>query len=228
MSRTEEFLSYLADSWDILSGPLSALLSIVPVLIVLFLGWFIGWGLKCLIQKFFRSVSFVDESFTKIGLGDVLSRVGLRVDIGKFIGVVVEVFVIVFALVLSFDLLGLDQVNQFLVSSVLTYLPNVVVATFIVIAGVLIAGFAEKMLVGTTRLARLGGGFHGGKVAKYAVLVFTALIALGQLGVATSIVESIVVGIIAAMSLALGLAFGLGGQATAAEYLRRLEEESRR
>ena len=228
MNRTGEFISYLTDSWDILSGPLGALLSIIPVLVVLFLGWCIGWGLRCLIQKFFKSVSFVDESFTKIGLGNVLSRAGLRVDVGKFIGVVVEVFVVVFALVLSFDLLGLNQINQFLVTSVLAYLPNVVVATFIVIAGVLIANFAEKMLVGTTRLARLRGGFHGGKVAKYAVLVFTALIALGQLGVATSIVESIVVGIIAAMSLALGLAFGLGGQQAATDYLRRLEEESRR
>ena len=60
------------------------------------------------------------------------------------------------------------------------------------------------------------------------MLVFTAITVLYQLNVAQEIVTSIIVGVIAALSLALGLAFGLGGQQAAADFLRRLEEESKR
>ena len=228
MFNVENFADNFFATSSVLSGPVEVLISAVPAAIILLVGWYFGHLVRKIIQKVFDSVPAVDDAFNKAGFGTLVSRIGWQVNVGKFLGAVVETFIIVFAIVMSFELLNFTQPNEFLTEQVLAYIPNVIAATLIVVAGVIIANFAEKVFVGTTKVARVKGGFHAGKVAKYAVLVFTTITVLYQLNVAQEIVTSIIVGVIAALSLALGLAFGLGGQQAAADFLRRLEDESNR
>jgi len=64
-----------------------------------------------------------------------------------------------------------------------------------------------------------------GKLALYAVVFFSAAIALIQLGIGEEIVASAFGLVFGAAALALALAFGLGGRDVAAEYLKRWLEE---
>ena len=228
MFNIENFSENFFATSSVLSGPVEVLLSAIPAVIILLIGWYFGHLVRKIIQKAFDSIPAVDDAFSKAGFGTLVSRVGWKVNVGKFLGALLETFIIIFAIVMSFELLNFTQPNEFLTNQVLSYIPNVIAATLIVIAGVIIANFAEKVFVGTTKVARVKGGFHAGKVARYSVLVFTGITVLYQLNVAQEIVTSIIVGVIAALSLALGLAFGLGGQQAASDFLRRLEEESKR
>ena len=54
-----------------------------------------------------------------------------------------------------------------------------------------------------------------------------AIIALEQLGIATSLLNILFTAIVGAAALAAGLAFGLGGQDTARKYLDRTESAAR-
>ena len=67
-----------------------------------------------------------------------------------------------------------------------------------------------------------------GTVARYAIVFFTTLVVLNQLGVAADLIRILFTGIVAMLALAGGLAFGLGGQESArkavAEFLKRVEK----
>lgn len=56
-------------------------------------------------------------------------------------------------------------------------------------------------------------------VARVAVWGFAIIVAINQLGIATTLINTLVIGVIGAMSLAFGLAFGLGGRDQAARLL---------
>jgi len=56
-------------------------------------------------------------------------------------------------------------------------------------------------------------------------LIFGFIVALTQLGIATSLIQTIVIGIIAMLALAGGLAFGLGGRDQAARFLEKLRRD---
>jgi hypothetical protein len=56
-------------------------------------------------------------------------------------------------------------------------------------------------------------------VAKVAVWGFTIVVAVNQLGIATTLINTLLIGIVGAFTIAFGLAFGLGGRERAAQLL---------
>ncbi len=76
---------------------------------------------------------------------------------------------------------------------------------------------------GASASARVGNPNLFSNIARYAILGFVAIIALEQLGIATSLLNILFTAIVGAAALATGLAFGLGGQDTARKYLNRTE-----
>jgi hypothetical protein len=60
-----------------------------------------------------------------------------------------------------------------------------------------------------------------GKIARYVIVIFIVMIALGQIDVGGDIVQRTFLIILAGLVLALALAFGLGGKEWAAAMLER-------
>jgi len=134
-------------------------------------------------------------------------------------------FVVVF-LMAATNILGLGQVSEFL-RTVVFYIPNVIVAMVILLIGILVAKFLEGLVKASVRAAGLMSANFLGALTKWAVFVFSLLIALAQLKVADDIIKIVITGLIAASALAMGLAFGLGGVKHAEQMLgdlkRRIE-----
>ena len=61
-------------------------------------------------------------------------------------------------------------------------------------------------------------------ITQVAVWVLAVVIALGQLGIAATVVNALIIGVVGAVALASGLAFGLGGRDRAARLLDRWTE----
>jgi len=59
-------------------------------------------------------------------------------------------------------------------------------------------------------------------VAKTAVWGFAIVVAVNQLGIATTLINTLLIGAVGALALAAGLAFGLGGRDRAAAVLDRV------
>lgn len=130
--------------------------------------------------------------------------------------------VIIF-LVPAVEIWGLSKVTDVL-NGLLLYLPNVFVAVIVGLLGFVIANLTSDIVRQSAKgLDQKAAAFIAG-VAHYAIIFFTALVVLNQLGVAADLVRILFTGFVAMMALAGGLAFGLGGKDLAAEILKVLRD----
>jgi len=84
----------------------------------------------------------------------------------------------------------------------------------------LAANALHALVRGATAEAGLGNPELLATVARVAVWAFAIVIAVNQVGVATTLVNTLFMGLVGALALALGLAFGLGGRDTAGEIVK--------
>ena len=198
--------------------------NLVVAVIVFVVGWLIGVGVGRVVAQIVNSLR-IDQALRSTGLERLLSRAGFQLDSGRFLGFLVEWFFIIVFLVAALDVLHLTAVNLFIRDVVLGYLPQVIVASLILLVAAVVAEAAEKVVTGSAKAASLRAAGFIGKVTRYAVWVFAILAALAQLDVATAFVQTLFTGIVIAVALAVGLSFGLGGQAAAARYLDHLHAD---
>lgn len=207
----------------------SAVVSFVPLflsaLIVFVIGWIIAVALGKLVEQVIKALR-VDMFLSKLDFEKAMERAGMRLNTGAFVGGLVRWFLIIVALLAAANILQLTQVTDFL-TSVLLYLPNVVVAVLILVIAALVAEVAERVVRGSVEAAGLRRGSLVGLVARWSVWVFAIVAALLQLGVATVLLQTVVTGLVAMLALAFGLAFGLGGKDAAGAVVDRVIREVR-
>lgn len=221
----ETWSNVLRDSFtDLWSGAAAFIPNLVIALIIFVVGWAVGSLLGQVVAQIVRSLK-IDSLLRSAKVDDVLKRAGFNLDAGKFLGALVEWFVIIVFLVASLDVLGLKQVNDFLRQVVLLYLPQVIVAVLILLVAVVIASAMQRVVVGAAMAAGVHSANFLGSVTKWAIWIFAVLMALFQLGIAAPFVQTLFTGVIVALSLAFGLSFGLGGQQAAASFIDKVREE---
>ncbi len=198
--------------------------NLVVAIIVFIVGWLVGVGVGRVVAQIVGSLR-IDGALRSTGFERMLNRAGFQLNAGRFIGFLVQWFFIIVFLVASLQVLGLTQVNVFLTTVVLGYLPQVIVASLILLVAAVVAEAAERVVVGSAKAASLRAAGFAGKVTRYAIWIFAILAALAQLNVATAFVQTLFTGVVIAVALAIGLAFGLGGQASASRYLDHLQSE---
>lgn len=194
------------------------------VAVVLFiLGWVLGSLVAKAIEQVFGSLK-IDSLFRSIGAENFFRKAGVNLNSGFFVGEVVKWFIIIVFLLPSLNLVGLTDVSAFLTGSVLGYLPQIIIAAFVLIIAAIISEALSKTVLATAKSMNLKAANMLATVAKYAVWIFAIIIALGKLGLGDymSILFS---GIIAMLALGGALAFGLGGKEHASRLISRLGEE---
>ncbi|MBV9349243.1 MAG: hypothetical protein JO026_00665 [Patescibacteria group bacterium] len=206
------------------TGIILFLPKVVLAIIIFILGWLIGAALGKIVEQVIKAVK-LDEGLRTTGLNDAVTRAGFTLNSGALLGGLVKWFVIIVVLTASLEILNLQQVNVFLETVVLSYLPQVIIAVLMIIVGAVVAEIARDVVAGAARAAGVRTANLAGSVAKWAIWIFTILAALAQLQVATTLVTTLFQGIVIAISLAVGLAFGLGGQDAAARYLEKLRSD---
>ncbi len=205
-------------------GSVAFIPNLVVAVVIFIVGWLIGVGLGRVVAQIVNALR-VDQALRPTGIERLLSRAGFELNSGEFLGFLVKWFFIIVFLVASLDVLRLTTVNLFISDVVLGYLPQVIVAVLILLVAAVVADAAERLVTGSAKAASLHSAGFLGKVARYAIWIFALLAALAQLNVATAFVQTLFTGVVIAVSLAVGLSFGLGGQASAARYLERLQSE---
>lgn len=205
-------------------GVINFIPNLLVAIIIFIVGWFIGSVLGRWISQLIRSLK-IDQALHSVGTAEMVERAGFRLDVGAFIGALVKWFVIVVFLVASMDVLGLTEINAFLQRIVFGFLPNVIIATFVLILGAMIANALQRIVVGSARAAGVPSAGFLGAVTHWAVWLFAIIAALFQLGVAAVLLQTIFTGLIAMLAIAGGLAFGLGGRDAAASYLDRMRDD---
>jgi len=197
---------------------------VVLALLILFAGWLIAKALRFVVAKALRAINF-NVVTERAGMDGFLRNGGIRADTTALLALLAYWGVILAALVVAFNTLGLVYVTD-LLTRLLAFVPRLMVALLILALGAYFARFVG----GAISAALKGGEPHVpsgdaevlGRLAQYAITVFAALIALDTLNVGGELIRETFLIVLAGVVFALALAFGLGGKDWAAEILERL------
>jgi hypothetical protein len=213
---------------DVFSTSLQGLwlgfISFVPNLILAIIIFIIGWAIGTVVSKALAQVVNalkVNKLFETVGVKDVLSKGGFRLDFGVFLGEIAKWFIVVVFLMTSLEVLGLNQVNGFLSNVVLGYLPQVFIAALILVIATVVSDAVRKVVSGSAQAMGVRSARMAGSVAKWAIWVFAIIIVLSELGIAPAFMQILFTGIVAMLAIAGGLAFGLGGKDAAARAIEK-------
>lgn len=197
----------------------SAIPKIIGFVIILIVGWLLSALVEKAIAAVLRAIRFNDLA-TRSGFADFVGKMGTGTDSSGLIAAIAKWFVRLITLVVAFDALGLPAVSDVL-RQLLLWLPNLVVALVVLVIGGLAASALSRIVRGATAEAGLGNPDFLAKVASIAVWAFAIVVAVNQIGIATTLVNTLFMATVGAIALALGLAFGLGARETAGEIVRK-------
>ena len=196
---------------------MGAIPRVIGFLAILVIGWIIAGLLASAVSAILRTVKFNDLA-QRSGFTGFVRSMGVNQDASGFLANIAKWFVRLIVLVVAFDALGLPAVSQVL-QQLLLWLPNLVVALVILVLAGLAANALSSLVRGATAQAGFGNPDLLANIARFAILAFAVVVAVNQLGIATTLVNTLFMGTVGALALALGLAFGLGGRDTAAQIV---------
>jgi hypothetical protein len=221
-----EVTTVVTGAWNAFATKITAFLpELIGAIIIFVAGWIIARLVKLAVEKLLKLVRF-DTATEKTGVRAFLKKGEIVKTPSEIVGSLVYWFIMILVIIASFDALGLPIVSD-LLNTIFLYIPNVVAAIIVLVLGLLLG----NLLATVIRTAASNAGFKNaeglGKLSLYAIVFFSAAIALIQLGIGEEIVVSAFGIGFGAAALAMAIAFGLGGKDVAAEYLKRWLEEKK-
>lgn len=171
--------------------------------------------------------SGIDALAEKAGAAKLLYAVGIRQGVSHVAGSIVYIVGLLLTGAAVAQMFGLPGIASG-VSALVAYLPRLVAAVAVVIGGMALAGLLRRIVEGFGRrrddveqpevLANL---------VYYAVMTIAMVVAAGQAGLETGLIESLLTTLVAIAFAAIGLAFALGSRGSfhnlvAGHFFRRL------
>jgi hypothetical protein len=129
----------------------------------------------------------------------------------RTISLIAKYSVIYLSLIIALQIIGLNEVASVL-SRLVNVLPIGISALFILLIGVILAGFIESLVKKALITFDPATARLGGKTASYTVVSFFGLMSLAELGLAANFINTLFIGLVGAISLAFGLSIGLGSK----------------
>ena len=208
-------LTYLAAPLsDMLNKVLAAIPNIFVAVVVLGVAYFIARVIADLVATLLSNAGF-DNLVARVSIGTVSETP--KVSPSKIVGWVVLTVIMLFAAMATAGILGWTAMVVIL-GAFISFLARLLVGFAILVVGIFLANLASRLILST--------GLEAKRVlallARVAIIIFAAAMALDQIGVANDIVNLTFGLILAGTVLAGALAFGLGGRDVAHYQLVRM------
>ena len=215
------------ENFDVIVHPLRAFLveigaylpRLAVAIVVVVAGWLIAKAVRFAVVKALRALNF-HVLTERAGVDGILQQGGSETDSTDVFGLVLHWVVILAALIIAFNGLGLTQVTD-LLTRVLLFLPKLLLGLLVIIVGSYFARFVGNVVQTYLQNAGISDGELLGRIARYAIVVFMVLLAVDHIEVGAGLVQDTFLILLAGVVFALALAFGLGGRESAARLLER-------
>ena len=212
---------------NVLLEPVRALLqqigAFLPRLLVaagvLIVGWLLAKAARFTIVKALRAFNF-HVLTERAGIDNFLQQGGTEKDATDLFGMIVYWLVILAALIVAFNGLGLSQVTE-LLTRVMLFLPKLLVALVLLIFGAYFGRFVGHAIITYLRNAEIADAELLGHAVQYAIVAFVILLAFDHLDIGGGLIQNTFLILLSGVVLALALSFGLGGRERAAQLLER-------
>ncbi len=186
----------------------ASLSSLVGVLILILLGLVVGWLAKELVYRVLRALRF-DRLCDRMGVASEIERLGLARSCSYLAGQLVGGAIILTALLAGLNAMR-SQWTQTLVERFFLYLPHLLAAILILIAGVLVSRFLGRSVLIAAVNAGMPSARLLAKLTRFFVMALTVVAALDEMGISrTTIIVTFAIlfgGVVTAAAIAMGLA----------------------
>lgn len=214
---------------DVVSNLASSIAEFVPRaftgLVVVLLGILLAKVAEKAIRTAFEKFR-IDDLLQRIGLTDVLGRLGLKRSPGRVLARLVYWMLVLLFTQSAAQAVGLTAIAD-AIDAFFAYTPNIVAAALVLMIGLLISRFIGDAI---TRAATDSGVEFAptlGRAASTLIFFVVAVMAVSQLHIDTQLIKSVVLVLLGGLATALALTFGLGTRdvtrnIVAGYYVRKL------
>lgn len=191
------------------------LTSLILIVIGVLLGIFVKW----VCNRIFRAIN-LDGLSQKVGMGDALSRSGIREPFSVMVSRILKWFTIITFIIVAMQNLSIPTVEH-LIDRIFLYVPNIFIAALILVLGYILSNFfGRAVLIASVNAGMASSGLVG-RAVKFTVFMLACTMALEQLGIGKETIVIAFAIIFGGFVFAFSLAFGLGGRGMAEDFLRR-------
>ncbi len=184
--------------------------NVVAAIVILVLGYFISKFAARAIAALCERIG-LQRGAERGGLAESMKQVGIQRTVPQIVGTISFWLIMCVFLMACLNVLGLEKVSTAM-ENIVNYIPKILLATFMVVVGLLIAALLRGLIATSADRAGLTYASQLASAVYYVVVLITLLVVVQQLGVDVQLIHNLV--LIAAGSLAVGfaLAFGFGGR----------------
>lgn len=182
-------------------GVIDAVPGIIAAILILAVGYLVAWILGRIVGGILDKVKFDKWVLHKTNITHVLGEFRL----GHFLELITKWYVFILFLPAAANVINLGAVQNFLID-IAVWIPKVIVAVVLGLIGIMAADYVALKIKETR--AKSAGVIASS--AKTVILVFTAIIALDQIGVKIDFATNSLLIVLAGIMLGLALMFGIG------------------
>lgn len=153
----------------------------------------------------------IDEWSKKLNETEIFGNTTINIVLTNVILTVLKWFLIFVFVMVGSEIFGLTAVSDG-VRSFFAYLPKLLTALGIFIAGAYLGTMVKKAIQSMFKSLEISGGNLVGNIAFYLIVVFLSITALDQAGIDTSVIKSNLTLLIGSVLLAFTIAFGFGAR----------------
>ena len=172
------------------------------------LGWILSRLAAAAVGKLFRTFG-LDRAADRLLLTDALDRAGVRMALSQIAAKTTFWLLMLGFVLLGAQTLGISAVSE-TVERLVRFIPDVLGAVVILFLGLPASRFIGTVVRSGAAAAGISGAERFDTLVRVIVSALVLVIALEQLGIATSIFVGPVTVVLAALFLSAGLAFALG------------------
>ena len=134
---------------DVLTSTLEVVPRVIMAIVLLVIGLVVAKIIRKVIKKLLvvAKVDKLGESLNEI---DLISKANMKIELSSIFSAAIYYFIVLIVLTLSSAALGMDELTQ-LVTDIVKFLPNLLVAIVIMILGTLLADALKSMLSTTLK-----------------------------------------------------------------------------
>lgn len=194
--------------------------AIAGAIVILVVGWLVAKLIEAVVVRVLKALR-LDIASDKAGISNVLAHGEVKLTVSELIGAVIYWIVVLVVIATALGTLNLTVASD-MVSRLIEYVPNILAAIFILIVGAFVADFVATIVRTTAGNAGIDKAKLLAKMAKFVIVVFSVIIAIEQLKIASSLIVLSVNVILISIGIGIALAFGLGCKDIAGKFVQDL------
>ncbi len=184
--------------------------NVLGMIVVLVGGYFLAKVLDRAVAALCHSCG-LQSAAERSGLATSMKQVGLTKTVPAIVGRIIFWLTMCVFLSAAFYILGLPEVSA-AVDGLVAYVPKLLIATAIVVVGLLVATFLRGVVATSADRVGISYAEHLANGCYYILALMTFLAAAEKLDINFKLFEQLIVIAFSALALGVGLAIGLGGK----------------